>query len=84
MGDDGTIIFKVDDMENYMITETLVKVRKALDEKGYDGINQIVGYIISGDLAYISNYKDARKNIQKLEREKIVEALLKNYLKDLK
>lgn len=80
---DGTIIFNVDDMENYTITETLMKVRNALNEKGYNGINQIVGYLLSGDLAYISNYKDSRNLLQKLEREKIIEALLKYYLRDL-
>ena len=66
-----------------MITETLLKVKDVLNEKGYNGINQIVGYLISGDLAYISSYKDARQMLQKLEREKIVEALLKYYLRDL-
>lgn len=81
---DETVVFNVDDLENYMITETLVKVRDALDEKGYNSINQIVGYLMSGDVAYISSYKDSRKKIQKLEREKILEALLKNYLKDIK
>ena len=77
---DETMIFKCDDLENYMITETLMKVNKYLEEKGYNGINQIVGYLVSGDLAYISNYKKSRNKIQKIDREKIVEALLKNYL----
>lgn len=80
---DKTLVFKVDELENYMITETLSYVRNALDEKGYDGISQIVGYLMSGDLGYISSYKDARKKIQKLEREKILEALLKYYLRDV-
>lgn len=83
MSKDETVIFKVNDVENYMITETLLKVKDVLNEKGYNGINQIVGYLISGDLAYISSYKDARQMLQKLEREKIVEALLKYYLRDL-
>lgn len=83
MENNETIIFNVDDLDKYMITEVLFKVRKALDEKGYNGINQIVGYLISGDLAYISSYKDARKTIAKIEREKIIEALLRNYLKDI-
>ena len=81
---DETIVYDVNEVENYMITETLYNVRKALDEKGYNGLNQIVGYLISGDLAYISSYKDARKKLQRIEREKIIEALLKNYLKDVK
>ncbi len=84
MKNDETIIFNVEDLDNYMITETLFKVKEALNEKGYNGINQIVGYLISGDLAYISNYKDCRKNIARIEREKIVETLLKYYLKDVK
>lgn len=81
---DKTIVFKVDELENYMITETLSYVNNALNEKGYNGINQIVGYLMSGDLGYISSYKDSRKKMQKLEREKILEALLKYYLKDVK
>lgn len=81
---DETMIFKCDDLENYMITETLMKVNKYLEEKGYNGINQIVGYLSTGDYSYISSYKDARKLIQKIDREKILEALLKNYLKDIK
>ena len=77
------MVFKVDDMENYMITETLSYVCNALEEKGYDSIDQVVGYLMSGDLGYISSYKDARNKIQKLEREKVIEALLKYYLKDV-
>ena len=53
---DETMIFKCDDLENYMITETLMKVNKYLEEKGYNGINQIVGYLSTGDssnLGYI-------------------------------
>lgn len=80
---DKTMVFKIDELENYMITETLSYVKNALDEKGYDGINQITGYLMSGDLGYISSYKDARKKMQKLEREKVLEALLKYYLKDV-
>ena len=76
---ENTMVFRVDELENYMITETLSHVNNALNEKGYNGINQIVGYLMSGDLGYIS-----RKKIQKLEREKILEALLKYYLKDVK
>ena len=81
---ENTMVFRVDELENYMITETLSHVNNALNEKGYNWINQIVGYLMSGDLGYISSYKDSRKKIQKLEREKILEALLKYYLKDVK
>ena len=83
MNDDKTMVFNVAELENYMITETLLKVKNNLDEKGYNGINQIVGYLTSGDISYISSYKDSRKIIEKIEREKIVETLVKNYLSDL-
>ena len=52
-----------------------------LEERGYNPINQIVGYIISGDLGYISSYKEARNKIAKIDRTVLVEVLLKNYLK---
>ena len=78
------MVFQIDELENYMITETLSHVNNALNEKGYNGINQIVGYLMSGDLGYISSYKDSRKKIQKLDSENILEALLKYYLKDVK
>ena len=81
---DKTMVFKVDELEDYMIGEVLAYVNDALNEKGYNGINQIVGYLMSGDLGYISSYKDSRKKIHKLEREKILESLLKYYLKDIK
>ena len=84
MEEGKTRVYNIEELENYMITETLWTVKKALDEKGYNGINQIVGYLISGDLTYISSYKDSRKKLQRIDREKIVEALVKNYLKDLK
>lgn len=80
---EDTMIFKVDELENYLTTETLAYVNKVLNERGYNGINQIVGYLMSGDLAFISNYKDARKKIQKLERDKIIESLVRYYLKDI-
>lgn len=77
-----TIVFNVNDLENFMIKEVLTYTEKALSEKGYNSINQIVGYLTSGDLAYISSYKDARKKMANLDREKIIEALLKNYLSE--
>ena len=64
------------------LTKTiLTEVYNSLQEKGYNPINQIVGYIISGDLGYISSYKEARNRIAKIDRTTLVEELLKNYLK---
>lgn len=65
------------------IKETLLTIHEALKEKGYNPINQIVGYLISGDPAYIPRYKDARNLIRKIERDEIIEELVKYYLNDL-
>jgi uncharacterized protein (UPF0297 family) len=66
---------------NEVIYNTLIEVYNSLKEKGYDPISQLKGYIISGDLGYISNYKKSRNKIGSLDRNEIVEVLLKNYLK---
>ena len=84
MSTEETIVYNVEELENYMITETLITVMHNLNEKGYNGINQIVGYLLSGDLAYISSYKESRNKMQRLEREKVLEALLKHYLRDVR
>lgn len=66
---------------NEVVKSTLRDVLESLEERGYNPINQIVGYIISGDLGYISSYKEARNKIAKIDRTVLVEVLLKNYLK---
>ena len=81
--EDKTMVFNIDDLNNYMVTETLLNVKNNLEEKGYKGIEQIVGYLLTGDETYISNYKDSRKKIQSIEREIIIKTLVKNYLRDL-
>ncbi|OZI13129.1 MULTISPECIES: IreB family regulatory phosphoprotein [Bacillus] len=63
------------------VKEVLFKVYDALQEKGYNPINQIVGYLLSGDPAYIPRHNDARNLIRKLERDEIIEELVKTYLK---
>lgn len=55
-------------------------VYSALKEKGYNPINQMVGYLLSGDPAYITNYNNARNLIRKLERDELLEELVRNYL----
>lgn len=62
--------------------ETLITVYKALEEKGYQPINQIVGYLLSGDPAYIPRHNDARNLIRKIERDELLEELVKSYLND--
>lgn len=57
------------------------EVYDALQEKGYNPINQIIGYILSEDPTYITTHRDARKKIRKLDRDDILQSLLRNYLK---
>ena len=78
---DETVRFNLDDRNKKEISETLTTVYRSLDEKGYNPINQIVGYVLSGDPAYVTRYNNARKQIRKYERDEIVEELVRYYLK---
>lgn len=78
---DKTSLFSVSDFDTELIRSTLKDVYDALEERGYNPTNQIVGYLISGDPGYISSFKDARSKIQEIDREKIVEVLLKDFQK---
>ncbi|WP_422444002.1 IreB family regulatory phosphoprotein [Thermoanaerobacterium sp. DL9XJH110] len=75
-----TMKFQVEKEQAADTKEILHKVYEALKEKGYNPINQIVGYLLSGDPAYITSYKNARNLIRKLERDELLEELLRNYL----
>ena len=77
---DKTTLFDVATFKSEVITKTLKEVYKSLEERGYNPINQIVGYIISGDPGYISNYENARSKILELDRSELVALLLKNTL----
>jgi uncharacterized protein (UPF0297 family) len=76
MSQDKTTLFDVKEIDTEMTRQVLKEVYEALEERGYNPINQIVGYLISGDPGYISSYKDARNKIQEIDRAKIVEILL--------
>ena len=80
MDNNSTNIFDAKDINNTLVSETLNEAVESLEERGYDSINQLVGYLISGDPGYISNYKETRNKISKIDRTDIVEALLRNYL----
>ena len=80
MAEDTTTVYSVEEFDNQLVKDTLEEVYDALVERGYNPINQMIGYIMSGDPGYISSYKDARKKISKLERNKILEVLLREYL----
>lgn len=80
MNDSTTTLYNVEEFEDKLIRDTLNDVYLALEERGYNPINQLIGYIMSGDPGYISSHKEARKKITTLERNKIVEVLLKDYM----
>ena len=65
---------------NLPVSDILAQVYTALSEKGYNPVNQIVGYIMSGDPTYITSHKNARSLIMKVERDELVEELLKEYI----
>lgn len=79
---EGTMQFSVNMEPDYRAREILKDVYISLQEKGYNPINQLVGYILSGDPTYITSYNNARSKIRKIERDEILEELLKSYLKD--
>ena len=77
----NTILFTNPDKEKKQtIEEILQQVYAALDEKGYNAIDQMVGYILSGDPSYITGHNNARGLIRKVERDELVEELLKKFL----
>ena len=65
------------------VKNIMTKVYKALQEKGYDPVNQIVGYVLSGDPTYITSHDGARGLITKLEQDELLEVFVKNYLETL-
>jgi uncharacterized protein (UPF0297 family) len=75
-----TVRFKVEKDTDIDAREILKEVWKALEEKGYNPINQIVGYLLSGDPAYITSHGNARNLIRKLERDELLEVLVKNFI----
>ena len=78
----NTQYFKVKTEPEVKVKEVLDIVYTAMEEKGYNPVNQIVGYIMSGDPTYITSYKGARSMIMKVERDELVEELLKEYIKN--
>lgn len=79
--DDKTSLFDITLFRQAQIESTIKEVYQILMERGYDPVNQLVGYLISGDPGYISSHRDARAKIQEIDRELIVAFLLEQYLK---
>ena len=80
--DDYTRKFSIVDDKDVEIYNILTTVYQALEEKGYNPINQIVGYILSADPTYITNHMGARTLIRKLDRDELLQELVKQYLRD--
>ncbi|MDD3821447.1 MAG: IreB family regulatory phosphoprotein [Bacilli bacterium] len=81
MKSNTTYLFDVNEFNDAVVLETLKEVFYALEERGYNPINQLVGYLMSGDPGYISSHKEARNKIVKLDRTEILEVIVKSYLK---
>lgn len=77
---ENTQYFKIQSDQELEVSEVLQLVYQAMTEKGYDPVNQIVGYIMSGDPTYITSHKGARSLIMKVERDELVEELLRVYV----
>lgn len=75
-----TYLFNVEELNDALVKDTLKEVFDSLKERGYNPVNQLVGYLMSGDPGYISNHKQARNKILKIDRSKILELLLKEYI----
>lgn len=79
--DKNTVIFSLSNNNEEILRNALLNVKEALIEKGYNPVNQIVGYILSNDPTYITTYKNARNIIGRFDRDDILEALVKYYYK---
>lgn len=81
--DDKTRVFNTKDFDDKNVEKILEDVYFALEERGYNPLKQLVGYLTSGDPGYISSHLEARRKICSIERSKILEVILRNYLKDI-
>lgn len=79
---DETKSYNVEDFDDKNVERILEDVYYALEERGYDPLKQLVGYLTSGDPGYISSHLEARKKISTIDRSKILEVVLRSYLKD--
>jgi uncharacterized protein (UPF0297 family) len=79
---DETVSFNFEKERNDKTKEIVKEVYKSLSEKGYNPINQLVGYILSGDPTYITNHNGARNMIKQIERDELLETMVKEYIND--
>ena len=78
---DETVLFNFHDKNEKTVQETLTIVYDALNEKGYSAVNQIVGYLLSGDPAYIPRHRDARNLVRRHDRDEIIVELIRHYIR---
>lgn len=76
-----TKVYDLNEFEEGLTKKKIKEVYQTLEEKGYNPINQIVGYLMSGDPGYITSYNNARNIIMSLDRSKIIETLIKEFIK---
>lgn len=76
----NTQFIDINQTKRISVSEVILRVYQALVERGYNPVNQIVGYIMSGDPTYITSHNNARSLIMKVERDKILEELMRNYV----
>lgn len=77
---DKTMKFNIEELPKEEVRTVLLNVYNTLEERGYSSINQIVGYLLSGDPAYIPRHNDARNQIRRLDRDEIMEQLVSSYI----
>lgn len=81
---DKTMKFSYEEIPKEDVKSVLQNVHRTLEERGYNAVNQIVGYLLSGDPAYIPRQNEARNQIRNIDRDVIMEELVSNYLKESK
>lgn len=79
---DKTSLFRLSDIENAMVSKTLIEVYRSLESRGYNPTSQMIGYLITGDESYITSYENARSKMTNLNREKVLEIILKDYMRN--
>ena len=79
---ENTKVYDSNDFQNEYVSQTVKEVADILETRGYNPVNQIVGYLMSGDPGYISSYKEARSKIIEFDRTKILETLVEEFLKE--
>ena len=80
MNQEPTRAFSIRDEKEYQIRQVMTEVYDALNKKGYNPVNQIVGYILSEDPTYITTYNNARSLIRKIDRDELLQTLVRYYL----